>query len=156
MSKIDIVFDGPPSHESGRFVETEDENRASISIGDWVERDDGYWVLRIEDPRENEQLRAKVTLESRGIEDMRHSIDAALAKAEEIRVKQSVLTKIVEALIPKKPLPYRELEEELQTLYAVVDDTPVTGGIREEVVRRLRVARGDVVDDADTLPEEEK
>ena len=105
---------------------------------------------------ENEQLRAKVTLESRGIEDMRHSIDAALAKAEEIRVKQSVLTKIVEALIPKKPLPYRELEEELQTLYAVVDDTPVTGGIREEVVRRLRVARGDVVDDADTLPEEEK
>jgi len=145
MSKIDIVFDGPPSHESGRFVETEDENRASISIGDWVERDDGYWVLRIEDPRENEQLRAKVTLESRGIEDMRHSIDAALAKAEEIRVKQSVLTKIVEAL-----------EEELQTLYAVVDDTPVTGGIREEVVRRLRVARGDVVDDADTLPEEEK
>jgi len=94
---------------------------------------------------ENEQLRAKVTLESRGIEDMRHSIDAALAKAEEIRVKQSVLTKIVEAL-----------EEELQTLYAVVDDTPVTGWIREEVVRRLRVARGDVVDDADTLPEEEK
>lgn len=54
MSKIDIVFDGPPSHESGRFVETEDENRASISIGDWVERDDGYWVLRIERDAEAE------------------------------------------------------------------------------------------------------
>ena len=60
MSTIDIVFDGPPSHESGRFVETEDENRASISIGDWVERADGYWVLRIEDPRENDRLQARI------------------------------------------------------------------------------------------------
>ena len=58
MSTIDIVFDGPPSHESGRFVETEDENRASISIGDWVERDDGYWALRIGDPRDIERLQA--------------------------------------------------------------------------------------------------
>ena len=58
MSTIDIVFDGPPSHESGRFVETEDENRASNSIGDRVERDDGYWALRIGDPRDIERLQA--------------------------------------------------------------------------------------------------
>ena len=52
MSKhIDIVFDGPPGPESGRFVEVEDENRASISVGEWVERDVGFWVLRIPDPR---------------------------------------------------------------------------------------------------------
>jgi len=44
---IDIVFDGPPSHESGRFVEVENEKRESINFGEWVERDDGYWVLRI-------------------------------------------------------------------------------------------------------------
>lgn len=47
MSTIDIVFDGPPDHESGRFVEVEDQNRASIKMGEWVHRDDGYWVLRL-------------------------------------------------------------------------------------------------------------
>jgi hypothetical protein len=44
---VDIVFDGPPSHESGRFVEVENDKLQSISFGEWIERDDGYWVLRI-------------------------------------------------------------------------------------------------------------
>lgn len=45
---IDIVFDGPPGPESGRFIEVEDPaTGASISIGKWIKRDDGYWVLRI-------------------------------------------------------------------------------------------------------------
>jgi hypothetical protein len=42
---IDIVFDGPPSHESGRFVEVEAIGK-SIRFGQWVQRDDGYHVLR--------------------------------------------------------------------------------------------------------------
>ena len=46
---IDIVFDGPPSHISGRFVEVENEKGHSISIGEWVHRPDGYWVLRIKE-----------------------------------------------------------------------------------------------------------
>ena len=50
---IDIVFDGPPSHESGRFVETEDCYGKSLGpdlkfITQWVQRIDGYWVLRLE------------------------------------------------------------------------------------------------------------
>jgi hypothetical protein len=28
-------------------VEVEDEQGRSIKIGEWVRRDDGYWVLRI-------------------------------------------------------------------------------------------------------------
>jgi hypothetical protein len=44
---IDIVFDGPPGPEGPRFVEVEDEQGRSIKIGEWVQRDDGYWVLRI-------------------------------------------------------------------------------------------------------------
>ncbi|AEQ20955.1 hypothetical protein E3_0420 [Rhodococcus phage E3] len=44
---IDIVFDGPPTHESGRFIEVEDETGASISFGEWVDRGDGTWALRI-------------------------------------------------------------------------------------------------------------
>ena len=44
---IDIVFDGPPGHESGRFVEVEDETGRSIEFGEWMQRQDGFWVLRI-------------------------------------------------------------------------------------------------------------
>ncbi len=49
---IDIVFDGPPAHESGRFVEVENKKGASVSVGEWIERADGYWVLRIAIPVE--------------------------------------------------------------------------------------------------------
>lgn len=44
--RVDIVFDGPPSHKSGRFVEVEDHAGRSMRYGKWVQRDDGYWVLR--------------------------------------------------------------------------------------------------------------
>ena len=43
---IDIVFDGPPSHESGRFVEVESPPGKSIKIGEWIHREDGFWALR--------------------------------------------------------------------------------------------------------------
>lgn len=45
---IDIVFDGPPGPVAGRFVEVENSMRESISRGEWVERPDGYWALRME------------------------------------------------------------------------------------------------------------
>ncbi|HDR8989780.1 TPA: hypothetical protein QDA93_002387 [Burkholderia vietnamiensis] len=44
---IDIVFDGPPSRESGRFVEVEDEHGRSFNAGDWIDRGNGLWALRI-------------------------------------------------------------------------------------------------------------
>ena len=46
---INIVFDGPPGPESGRFVEVEDDEGKSISVGEWYERPDGLWALRIQD-----------------------------------------------------------------------------------------------------------
>jgi len=49
---IDIVFDGPPGPEAGRFVEVENSEGRSIRFGDWIKRPDGYWVLRI--PAETE------------------------------------------------------------------------------------------------------
>lgn len=45
---IDIVFDGHPGPEAGRFVEIEDDSGKSISFGEWVKRADGYWALRLE------------------------------------------------------------------------------------------------------------
>lgn len=48
---VDIVFDGPPGPTPGRFVEVENSRRESINYGEWVRRDDGYWVLRLPGPR---------------------------------------------------------------------------------------------------------
>jgi hypothetical protein len=48
---IDIVFDREPGPVAPRFVEAEDANGRSIKVGDWVQRDDGYWALRLPDPR---------------------------------------------------------------------------------------------------------
>jgi hypothetical protein len=42
MDCIDIVFNGPPSPEGPIFVEVEDSR-----FGEWVQRPDGYWALRI-------------------------------------------------------------------------------------------------------------
>lgn len=47
---IDIVFDGPPGHEAGRFVEVENADGKSINFGEWVKRQDGLWALRIPAP----------------------------------------------------------------------------------------------------------
>lgn len=41
---VHIIFDGPPSHESGRFVEVETPDGRSISWGRWEQRGK-YWHL---------------------------------------------------------------------------------------------------------------
>lgn len=45
---VDIVFDGPPEHTTGRFVEVEDSTGRSIRYGRWVHRPDRMWALRID------------------------------------------------------------------------------------------------------------
>lgn len=45
--EIDIVFDGPPS-QPPRFVEVENAQGHSVSVGRWVQRDDGFWALRLD------------------------------------------------------------------------------------------------------------
>lgn len=42
---VHVIFDGPPSHESGRFVEVETSEGKSIRLGQWINRGDGYWAL---------------------------------------------------------------------------------------------------------------
>jgi len=48
VQAINIVFDGPPVASSGRFVEVETDDGYSINIGEWLERPDGNWALRID------------------------------------------------------------------------------------------------------------
>jgi hypothetical protein len=57
-SFIDIVFDGPPQPPMPRLVEVEDEHGRSINAGEWIQRNDGYWALRIphmEQPRNGDE-----------------------------------------------------------------------------------------------------
>lgn len=49
-SYVDIVFTaapGGPEDQAAVFIEVEDDQRRSTQYGEWIERDDGYWVLRI-------------------------------------------------------------------------------------------------------------
>ncbi|TDW95370.1 MULTISPECIES: hypothetical protein [Kribbella] len=47
VQAINVIFDGPPAPDAGRFVEVEDDRGRSLSIGEWIERPDGLWALRI-------------------------------------------------------------------------------------------------------------
>jgi hypothetical protein len=44
---LDIVFDGPPGPECGRFVEVETIEGRSVRVGEWIDRGNGLWALRI-------------------------------------------------------------------------------------------------------------
>ena len=44
---INIIFNGPPGPDSGKFIEVETDNGQSISVGEWIKRKDGHWSLRI-------------------------------------------------------------------------------------------------------------
>jgi hypothetical protein len=44
---VNVIFDGPPSHESGRFVECEDMEGKSVNVGEWIDLGNGLWSLRI-------------------------------------------------------------------------------------------------------------
>ena len=43
--KVRVVFDGPPSAKSGRFVEVETMDGKSIDLGKWVKGKNGLWYL---------------------------------------------------------------------------------------------------------------
>lgn len=50
---VDVVFDGPPGPEAGRFVEAEHPPGTSVNVGRWIDRKNGYWALRV--PRASPQ-----------------------------------------------------------------------------------------------------
>ena len=48
MESICIIFERPPGPEAPRFIEVEDEEGNSVSVGEWVElKDRGYWALKL-------------------------------------------------------------------------------------------------------------
>jgi hypothetical protein len=51
VDAVNIIFDDPPGPESGRFIEVENDEGKGIGVGEWKERKDGLWALRIEMPQ---------------------------------------------------------------------------------------------------------
>ncbi len=45
---IHFLFDGPPGPEGPRFIESETPDGKSINAGEWHERPDGFWELRVD------------------------------------------------------------------------------------------------------------
>jgi hypothetical protein len=51
VESIFIIFDRPSGPEAPRFIEVEDEDGRSISIGEWVELPDrDVWALKLPRP----------------------------------------------------------------------------------------------------------
>lgn len=44
---IDFVFDGPPGPEGPRFIEAENMAGEGVNAGEWLQRPNGQWVLRV-------------------------------------------------------------------------------------------------------------
>lgn len=44
---LNIIFDGPPSPPFGRFVEVENDAGQSLNAGEWIDKGNGLWALRI-------------------------------------------------------------------------------------------------------------
>lgn len=44
---VDVVLDGPPNADPGRFVEVETLEGRSTRAGRWIDRGDGTWALRL-------------------------------------------------------------------------------------------------------------
>ena len=84
MDRLHIIFDGPPSHESGRFVEVENDAGASINAGEWHELPSGMWDLTI-DPGQ---------FAGRDIEALKSEIAVLRARAEELeRIGNDAMTR---------------------------------------------------------------
>ena len=48
MTKIRILFDGPPGPVAGHFVEVETLDGESVRVGKWVELAGGMWALEMD------------------------------------------------------------------------------------------------------------
>ena len=95
MSAYHIVFDGPPEAEAGRFVEVEDDDGCSISVGEWREREDGLWELVIDGfdhgvcnaLLREQKLETDIQIEWRRNTQAAHQMRLAELKSELLRVR---------------------------------------------------------------------
>lgn len=81
---INIIFDGPPEHNSGRFVEVETDDGYSINIGEWVQKGN-CWALRINELPDD--IEAEITERIRNSRIDRRSTREQLTSAKNLQVE---------------------------------------------------------------------
>jgi len=97
-SAINIVFDGPPGHLTGNFVEVELDNGESINAGEWIQRGD-YWILRIASlPIKEEVIFMPLDLEN--IYKYHAPQEGQKRKYEALRTKAKELAQMIEDFCP--------------------------------------------------------
>lgn len=104
---VRVIFDGLLNHESGRFIECEDEDGKSINAGEWKMLPDGLWELRITIDEaqlaalreENERLEQEKSEQMRKVVDLRARCSAQDKQLGDLRARiarlEGMLTQFV-------------------------------------------------------------
>ena len=101
---LDVVFDGPPGPEAGRFVEVEDEREHGVSVGQWVDRGNGLWALRIIVAANSTEIQSMVS----EIRRLRAEVAELRAENKDLRISAEILENLPETdlrisiLLPKE------------------------------------------------------
>lgn len=145
---IDVVFDGPPGHEAGRLVEVEDENGHSIKIGEWIDRRDGMWALRIpigsateiarltsDREKLDRAAREEVARLRRQVDELTRQRDAAEERFQEANHLHGEASAALSAMTIK----WLNLGNEAKALVLRLGDAPPVG-YRAGAVAELRIA----------------
>ena len=77
LPALNILFDGPPSHNAGRFVEVELDSGKGVNAGEWIKREGVLWALRI---NRAPAVAARLRELGQVIEQQRQTIDAFLTE----------------------------------------------------------------------------
>jgi hypothetical protein len=76
---INVIFDGGPGAEGGHFVEVETDDGRSTNVGEWIERTDGLWALRISRSLHADLIRKAIDeLEGGRIHDAANTLEMLL------------------------------------------------------------------------------
>lgn len=127
---VNIVFDGPPSHDAPRFIEVETLEGASIRLGEWVRMPEDRapeWALRI--PISEPAWEHELSIAVGSAENMRLDRDRAQAENDHLVRKLEAVSKLASEdmyirLDPEHGTSYWEGYSYMQDLVQQVIESP--------------------------------
>lgn len=157
MGYIDVVFDGPPDHRGGRFVEVENEQGHSISAGNWIKwvkpNDDEYWRLRIHTDRGINSIAKE--MHAIATASGFHSGDAKKTPLEEVALWHSECSEAAEEIRDGVPLDLVHYKVKMSPDRALTEAEHIVVQKIYDAQRRID-ADGEKADVADLMPSDEE
>jgi len=105
---INIIFDGPPRPESGRFVEVETDEGKGLNVGEWIDKGDGLWALRIAPDLPPFHLPAQAELENELVRQNRKWGEQNHHPERWMNILMEEVGEASQAVLKNWPLNYRE------------------------------------------------